>query len=249
MFIRRDGRGKEELRKIKITRHYNKFAEGSVLFQIGDTIVLATASIENKVPPFLKGTGTGWITAEYSMVPRATKTRNIRDAVRGFVSGRSQEIQRIIGRSLRTIVDLKALGERTIWIDCDVLQADGGTRTASVNAGFLALVDAAYKYYKKKWFKRFPIKDYIGAISVGIVDGQKLLDLSADEDNIAEVDMNISITGTGKIADIQATAEDGPFGEDDFKELFKISKKGISLIIKRERDLVGQIFKEVGLNI
>ncbi len=249
MFIRKDGRGKEELRKIKIIRHYNKFAEGSVLFQIGDTIVLATASIENKVPPFLKGTGTGWITAEYSMVPRATKTRNIRDAVKGFVSGRSQEIQRIIGRSLRTIVDLKALGERTIWIDCDVLQADGGTRTASINAGFLALVDAAYKYYKKKWFKRFPIKDYIGAISVGIVDGQKLLDLSADEDNIAEVDMNISITGGGKIADIQATAEDGPFGEDDFLELFKISKKGISLIIKKERDLVGQIFKEVGLNI
>ncbi len=249
MFIRRDGRGKQELRKIKVIRNYNKFAEGSVLFQLGDTIVLATASIENKVPPFLKGSGTGWITAEYSMVPRATKTRNMRDAVKGFVSGRSQEIQRIIGRSLRTIVDLRALGERTIWIDCDILQADGGTRTASVNAGFLALVDASYKYYKKKWFKRFPIKDYLAAISVGIVQGERLLDLSAEEDNMAEVDMNISLTGAGKIADIQATAEGEPFSEDEFRELFKIAEKGIGLIIKKERDLVSQIFKEVGLNL
>ncbi len=248
MFIRRDGRGKQELRKIKVIRNYNKFAEGSVLFQLGDTIVLATASIENKVPPFLKGTGTGWITAEYSMVPRATKTRNIRDAVKGFVSGRSQEIQRIIGRSLRTVIDLKALGERTIWIDCDILQADGGTRTASINAGFLALVDASYRYFKRKMFRRFPVKDYLGAISVGIVEGERLLDLSAEEDNMAEVDMNISITGGGKIADIQATAEGEPFSEEDFSELFKIAQKGIGLIIKKEKDLVGQIFKEVGVN-
>ncbi|HID16460.1 MAG TPA: ribonuclease PH [Candidatus Atribacteria bacterium] len=249
MFIRKDARGKQELRKIKIIRNYNKFAEGSVLFQLGDTIVLATASIENKVPPFLKGTGTGWITAEYSMLPRATKSRNIRDSVKGFVSGRSHEIQRIIGRSLRTVIDLRSLGERTIWIDCDILQADGGTRTASINAGFLALVDASYKYYKKRWFKKFPVKDYIGAISVGIVNGERLLDLSSEEDNVAQVDMNISITGSGKIADIQATAEGDPFSEGDFFELLKIAKKGINLIIKREKDSIGEIFREVGISV
>src|SRR5690554_5436297 len=208
-YTRPDGRACDELRPVKITRNVNMYAEGSVLIEIGHTQVICTATVEDKVPPFLRGMGEGWITAEYSMLPRATEVRNPRESSRGRVGGRTHEIQRLIGRSLRSVVDLKALGERTIWIDCDVIQADGGTRTAAITGSFIALVDALRKL-QDTTNEGLALNDYLAAISVGIVDGEPLLDLCYTEDYSAQVDFNVVMTGTGKIVEVQGTAEESP---------------------------------------
>lgn len=195
-----DGRALDEIRPITITRNFNKYAEGSVLIEAGDTKVVCTATVDERVPPFLRGKGQGWITAEYSMLPRATEVRNVRESVKP--SGRTMEIQRLIGRTLRSVVDLSALGERTIWIDCDVLQADGGTRTASITGGFLAMADAI-EYMKEHYnLEKDPIRNYVAAISVGIVEGQKMLDLCFSEDSNAQVDMNVVMTDEDQIVEI-----------------------------------------------
>src|SRR5512136_385519 len=208
---RSDGRGADALRPVKITRNYLKHAEGSVLIEMGDTKVICSASVEERVPQFLRKTGRGWITAEYSMLPRSTHTRTARDSLTGRGSGRSFEIQRLIGRSLRSVTNLDGFGERTIWIDCDVIQADGGTRTASITGAFVALVDAFRKMVKNGMIEKIPIKDSVAAISVGKVDGEVLLDLDYEEDSRAEVDMNVVMTGDGKFVEIQGTAEGGVF--------------------------------------
>jgi ribonuclease PH len=236
--MRIDGRKEDELREINIIRNYGRFAEGSCLIEQGNTRVLCTASIEEKVPQFLKGTNAGWVTAEYGMLPRSCKTRSLRESIRGSVGGRTHEIQRMIGRSLRAVVDLQALGERTIWIDCDVLQADGGTRTASISGGYIALYDALQWLIQNKKIEKNPIKDYLAAISVGIVNGKDLLDLNYEEDSNAEVDMNIIMTGSGKIVEIQGTAEKTPFSEEKLNELITLAKKGIEEIIKLEKNII-----------
>ncbi|MBQ5745962.1 MAG: ribonuclease PH, partial [Selenomonadales bacterium] len=199
--MRIDNRQADELRPVRITRNYLKYAEGSALIEVGNTRVLCAATIEERVPSFLKGSGEGWITAEYSLLPRSTQTRNQRESAKGKVTGRTHEIQRLIGRSLRSVVDLKALGERTIWIDCDVIQADGGTRTASITGAFMAMTDAIASIYKND--KPFPVKDFVAAVSVGIHENEPLLDLCYAEDSNAEVDMNFVITGSGKFVEIQ----------------------------------------------
>lgn len=206
---RSDGRGPKALRPVRITRNYLKHAEGSVLIQIGDTKVICSASVEERVPPFLRNTGKGWVTAEYSMLPRSTNTRTPRD--KGGGGGRAFEIQRLIGRSLRSVADLSAFGEKTIWIDCDVIQADGGTRTASITGAYVALVDAFQKMVRNGDVEKVPVKDSVAAISVGKVDGEVLLDLNYEEDSKAEVDMNVVMTGSGKFVEIQGTAEGGVF--------------------------------------
>ena len=202
-----DGREFDQIRDLKITRNYTKYAEGSVFIEMGDTKVLCNASIEDKVPPFLRNTGTGWINAEYSMLPRSTQQRKIRDASRGKIDGRSQEIQRLIGRAIRSVVDLDKLGERTIWIDCDVIQADGGTRTASITGAFVAVLDAINKLHKEKAIKHMPVRNFVSAISVGIVNGEYLLDLCYEEDSNAQVDMNIIMTDKGEFVELQGTGE------------------------------------------
>ena len=219
-----DGRLYDELRPITITRNFNKYAEGSVLIEAGETKVICTATVDEKVPPFLRGKGNGWITAEYSMLPRATQTRNMREILRP--SGRTMEIQRLIGRALRSVVDLKALGERTIWLDCDVLQADGGTRTASITGAFLALADAIKFLKDNNSIQVFPIRNFVSAVSVGIVDGQKMLDLRFSEDSKAQVDMNVVMTDEGQIVEIQGTGEEFPFTRADLDEMLNLAKKG-----------------------
>lgn len=231
-----DGRAPEELREIKITRNFLKPAEGSVLIQMGDTKVICTASIENKVPQFLKDQGKGWVTAEYSMLPRSTPIRIIRESITGKIGGRTHEIQRLIGRAMRSVMDLYALGERTIWLDCDVIQADGGTRTASITGSFVALMDAVDYALKNKIIDKNPVKDYVAAVSVGIVDGKPLLDLSYAEDSIAEVDMNIVMTGDGKFVEIQGTAETMPFDKNMLMELLNLAQKGIAKIIETQKN-------------
>lgn len=232
---RLDGRGPNNLRPIKIIRNYLKYAEGSVLIEMGDTKVICSASIEERVPPFLKNTGKGWITAEYSMLPRSTHTRTPRDSLTGRGSGRAFEIQRLIGRSLRAITDLNAFGERTIWIDCDVIQADGGTRTASINGAYVALVDAFRKLVKDGIIEKMPIKDSVAAVSVGKVGGKILLDLNYEEDSKAEVDMNIVMTGSGKFVEIQGTGEESVFTEKEANELIKLARKGIRELTKIQK--------------
>ena len=220
--MRSDNRKNNSVRHTKITRNYIKHAEGSVLIEVGDTKVICTASIEEKVPPFLKGTGEGWITAEYNMLPRSTATRKVRDIARLKQDGRTMEIQRLIGRALRSVVDLKALGEKTIWIDCDVIQADGGTRTTSITGAFVALVDAVNKIHRNKPFKVYPIREFICATSVGIVNGEKMIDLCYEEDSTAQVDMNIVGTGNGEFVEIQGTGEEAPFSRKDLNELLDL---------------------------
>lgn len=237
-----DGRKNDQLRPVKITRNYIKHAEGSVLIEVGETKVICTASIEDKPPKFMednpqKGV-TGWITAEYSMIPRSTGTRNQREVSRGKIGGRTQEIQRLIGRSMRAAVDLKLLGERTIWIDCDVIQADGGTRTSSITGSFIALWDACSYLLNKKMVKEMPITDYVAATSVGIVNGEKLLDLCYDEDSNAEVDMNIIMTDKGKFVEIQGTAESVPFSRDDANQLIDLASKGIQQLISLQKKMI-----------
>jgi len=238
---RLDGRGSEILRPVKITRNYMKHAEGSVLIEMGDTKVICSASVEERVPHFLRNTGKGWITAEYSMLPRSTHTRTSRDSLMGRGSGRAFEIQRLIGRSLRSVTDLKGFGERTIWIDCDVIQADGGTRTASITGAYVALVDAFRKMVKKGIIEKVPVEKSVAAISVGKVDGKALLDLNYEEDSRAEVDMNVVMTGDEKFVEIQGTAEEAAFTKKELDELTKMAQKGIKELTRvQERSLKGK---------
>lgn len=224
---RADGRAWDELRPVKITPGFQSFAEGSVLIEVGKTRVVCAASVEDRVPPFLKGQGTGWVTAEYAMLPRATATRSQRESTQGRVGGRSQEIQRLIGRSLRAVVDMKALGERSITIDCDVLQADGGTRTASITGAYVALRLAMQTLVNMQIISSIPLKSAIAATSVGIVHGNHMLDLCYDEDSRAEVDFNVVMTSKGEFVEIQGTAEGKPFGKEAVDHLLALSEKGI----------------------
>ncbi len=238
--IRPSNRLNDQMREIKISPGFVKNPDGSVLMETGDTRVLCSAMLEEKVPSFLKGTGSGWITAEYSLLPSSTNTRSSREATRGKISGRTSEIQRLIGRSIRSVVDLEKLGERTIWIDCDVIQADGGTRTASITGSFLALSIALKKYHQAGIIDEIPLKDYVAAISVGIVDGEKLLDLDYIEDSSAEVDMNVVMTGSGDFVEIQGTAEGKAFSRQDLDELLALAKKGIDELIVLQKTILGE---------
>jgi ribonuclease PH len=235
--MRVDGRKADDLRKVKITRNYIKSAEGSVLIEMGDTKVICTATVENSVPPFLRGRGTGWVTAEYAMLPRSSAQRIQRE--RNKVGGRTHEIQRLIGRSLRSVVDMAALGERSVLIDCDVVQADGGTRTASITGAYIALVDALRHIKKQKLIETVPVLDYLAAISVGIVDKKTLLDLCYVEDSTAEVDMNLVMTGKGGIVEVQGTAEGKPFSKSELAKLLALGEKGIKALVKKQKDLLG----------
>ncbi len=236
--MRTDGRKNDEIREIKITRNFIRTAEGSVLISMGNTRIVCTATIEDKVPPFLKDQKKGWITAEYSMLPRATKMRTIRESTAGRISGRTHEIQRLIGRALRSVVDLSKIGERTIWIDCDVLEADGGTRTAAITGAFICLTDAIDYALRNGLIESTPIKDYLAAISVGIVEGEPMIDLCYLEDSIAEVDMNIVMTGSGKFVEIQGTAEGTPFSKVTLDNLIKLAEAGINKLIEIQKKLI-----------
>ncbi len=238
---RHDGRRPDEIRPVTITRPFLKYADGSVLMEMGDTKVICTASIEDKVPPFLRDKGHGWVTAEYAMLPRATHSRTPREASRGKQSGRTLEIQRLVGRALRAVTDLPAMGERTIWIDCDVIQADGGTRTASITGAFIALADALVKLRAQKGLKKFPLTDYLAAISVGKVGGACLVDLCYEEDSIAEVDMNLVMTGQGRLVEIQGTAERGSFGKEDLDSFLALGWEGMKRLIALQQEHVGRI--------
>lgn len=231
-------RRNEELRPVKITPGYVKHPDGSVLMETGDTRVLCSAFLEDRVPPFLKGTGTGWVTAEYSLLPASTHTRTPREAARGKVGGRTYEIQRLIGRALRAVVDMEKLGERTVWIDCDVIQADGGTRTASITGSFVALVLALQKYREAGLIEEIPIKDYVAAVSVGVVQGEKVLDLEYVEDSAADVDMNIVMTGSGEFVEIQGTAEGNVFSRQDLDELLQLARQGIDKLITLQKEVL-----------
>ncbi len=236
--MRQDGRKNNEIRSIEIQRNFLNTAEGSVLISMGNTRVVCTASIEEKVPPFLKDQKKGWITAEYSMLPRATHTRTMREAAAGRISGRTHEIQRLIGRALRSVVDLSSLGERTIWIDCDVLQADGGTRTASITGSFICMVDALKFALRNGLIDKTPLKDYLAAISVGVVNGEPMVDLCYLEDSQAEVDMNIVMTGNGRFVEIQGTAEGNPFSKDTLNLLLELADRGIKKLIEIQKKVI-----------
>lgn len=241
-----DGRSHDELRRVKITRDFIKHPEGSVLIEFGDTKVICTATIEDRVPPFLKGTGEGWITSEYGMLPGSTQTRKARDSSRGKVDGRTMEIQRLVGRALRSIVDLKAIGEKTIWIDCDVIQADGGTRTASITGAFVALVDAVNKLEGIDEMPVYPIKNYIAAISVGIIEEGAILDLCYEEDSRAKVDMNIVMTDMAQFVEIQGTGEENPFTKDEMQQLLALGEKGVMELIQIQKDCLGNGAAKIG---
>lgn len=243
--MRLDGRKENELRSIKIARHYLKYPAGSALIECGNTKVICAATIEERVPPFLKGSGEGWITAEYSLLPGSTQTRNVRESMRGKVSGRTHEIQRLIGRSIRSVVDLKALGERTVMIDCDVLQADGGTRTASITGAFVALVEALDSIYQPD--RPFPVKDFVAAVSVGIsMDGTPLLDLCYEEDSKAAVDMNVVMTGEGSFVEVQGTGEQRPYKKEELKQMLGLAEAGVGALIGYQKDVLGQLVWKVG---
>lgn len=226
------------MRPVDITAGYLKTAEGSANITVGNTRVLCTASVEETVPHFLKGSGKGWVTAEYSMLPRATVKRTPRESMKGKVSGRTQEIQRLIGRSLRAVVDMKALGERTVILDCDVLQADGGTRTASITGAFVALAEAIGKLVEFRVLKKNPLRDYLAATSVGVLKGEPLLDLCYEEDSRAEVDMNVVMTGSGRFIELQATAEQEPFDDGQMARLVSLARMGIADLIELQRRMV-----------
>lgn len=236
-----DGRNYDELRPVKFTRNFTKHAQGSVLVEMGNTKVICTAMIEDRVPPFLKNSGKGWITAEYSMLPSSTQNRKIRESSRGKVDGRTQEIQRLIGRALRSVVDLDKIGERTIWIDCDVIQADGGTRTASITGAFVALTDAIHILVEGGVLQSFPIKGFVSAISVGIVEDKHLLDLPYEEDSKAKVDMNIVMTDKGEFIEVQGTGEESPFSKDDLMKLLSLAEKGNRELIALQKETLGEV--------
>jgi ribonuclease PH len=239
--MRLQDRAPDELRPTSLTPHFLMHAEGSVLIESGKTRVICAASVEDRVPPFLRGTGKGWVTAEYGMLPRATTTRTTREASQGKVGGRTMEIQRLIGRSMRTVVRLPELGERTVWIDCDVIQADGGTRTAAITGAFVALVLALGRMKQQEMIKTIPIRDYVAATSVGIVGGMPLLDLAYEEDSKADVDMNIVKTGDGRFIEIQGTAEAEPFDAGALAGLLDLASRGIDALIAKQREIVGGI--------
>jgi ribonuclease PH len=242
----RDNRPPNKLRETTLTPNYLPHAEGSVFIEAGRTKVICTASVEDRVPPFLRNTGKGWVTAEYGMLPRATSTRTAREAAQGKVGGRTQEIQRLIGRSLRSVTRLTALGERTIWIDCDVIQADGGTRTASITGAFVALALACERLRERDMLRAIPIADYVAATSVGIVDGEALLDLEYEDDSRAEVDMNVVKTGDGRFIEVQGTAEALPFSRDSLDMLLDLADTGIRQLIEKQRAIVGHLIKGAG---
>jgi len=237
---RSGGRLADELRAVRLTRHYTKYAEGSVLVEMGDTRVLCTASIENGVPAFLKGKGRGWLTAEYGMLPRATNTRMRREAAEGRQSGRTQEIQRLIGRSLRAVTDLSALGEQTLKIDCDVLQADGGTRCASITGACVAVADALAWCKAQGGIVREPLSDFVAAVSVGVIDGAALLDLDYLEDASCDTDMNVVMTGAGGFVEVQGTAEGTPFTRAEMDMLIGLAQSGIGRLIEAQRAVLGR---------
>jgi ribonuclease PH len=235
--MRSDGRGLDKLRKVTVTRNFLKYAEGSCLIEFGNTKVICSASIEESVPPFLKGRGEGWVTAEYGMLPRSCQSR----IPRGKDSGRTYEIQRLVGRSLRAVTDMKPMGERTIWIDCDVLQGDGGTRTASITGSFIALCDALGKLKKRGQFNKLPIRDFVAATSVGILKQEPLLDLTYEEDSQADVDMNIVMTGKGEFIEIQGTAERKTFSQEEMGKLLALAQTGIAELVEIQRSLLKDI--------
>jgi ribonuclease PH len=237
--VRSDGRTADKLRPLRLTTGVLKHAEGSCLVELGDTRVLCAASLEEKVPPFLKGKGEGWVTAEYGMLPRATTTRSPRESGRGGPSGRTHEIQRLIGRSLRAVVDAKALGERTVWVDCDVLQADGGTRCASITGAFVALVEALRRLKRTSALPEVPVNDYVAAVSVGRVGDAVLLDLNYEEDSSAHVDMNVVKTGRGRFVEIQGTAEGEPFTAEEMQALLAAADAGIRELVAQQRKALG----------
>ena len=239
--MRSDNRPSGELRPTTLTANYLPNAEGSVLIEAGRTRVICTASVEDRVPPFLRNSGKGWVTAEYGMLPRATNTRMQREASQGKVGGRTQEIQRLIGRSLRSVTNLGALGERTIWLDCDVIQADGGTRTASITGAFVALALALENLRERDILRTIPLSDYVAATSVGIVEGGALLDLAYEDDSRAEVDMNIVKTGDGRFIEVQGTAEAIPFGRDALLNLLDLADLGIKQLIEKQKAIVGHL--------
>lgn len=244
--VRIDGRNNNETREIKITRNYIKYPQGAVLVEFGDTKVICTATIEDKVPTFLKGAGEGWITCEYSMLPGSTQTRKPREVSKGKVDGRTAEVQRLIGRALRSVVDLKKIGERTIWIDCDVIQADGGTRTASVTGSFVALIDAINSIYEEGKIENYPINNYVAAVSVGVLDGEIILDLCYDEDFKAIVDMNVVMTDDGRFVEIQGTGEEGPFSKDEMERMLLLAEEGIKRIIQIQKDSLKEAANKIG---
>ena len=239
--MRANWRGWNEIREVKITREYLKYPEGAVLIEMGNTKVICTATIENKVPAFLKGSGKGWLTAEYSMIPMSTQNRTPRESARGRIGGRTHEIQRLIGRSLRAVTALDTFGEKTIYIDCDVIQADGGTRTASITGGFVALIDLFRKLRQQGIVSRIPVEDYVSAVSVGVVGSQICLDLEYEEDSRAAVDMNFVMTGKGLFIEIQGTAEEVPFSRDEFNKMTDIAVQGIAEITKKQVEVLGKL--------
>lgn len=244
--VRLNDREVDQLRSVKVTVDVNKHAEGSVLIEVGDTKVICTATIEDRVPPFLKGQGKGWITAEYAMLPRATHTRNQREANRGKLSGRTMEIQRLIGRALRSVVNLEALGERTVTLDCDVIQADGGTRTTAITGAFIALAMAIYKLDQTNEFAVYPITDFLASTSVGVVDSTLMVDLNYEEDVRAEVDMNVVLTGSGQYVEVQGTGEEATFSRQQLNELLELAENGISDLIDIQREVLGEKAAKVG---
>jgi len=235
--VRLDGRASDKIRRVNITRNFLKYAEGSCLIELGNTKVICSATVEESVPSFLKGSGTGWVTAEYGMLPRSCQTR----IPRGKDSGRTYEIQRLVGRSLRAVTDMKNMGERTVWIDCDVIQGDGGTRTASITGSFVALVDALYKIKKGGLISSIPIRDYVAATSVGILNGEPLLDLSYEEDSRADVDMNIVMTSRSEFIEIQGTSERRTFNKEQMDKLLELAKNGINELIGMQKNLLSSV--------
>ncbi|MEJ8547061.1 ribonuclease PH [Brevibacillus borstelensis] len=239
--MRNDGRTHDQLRPVTITRNYIKHAEGSCLIEVGDTKVICTATLEDRVPPFMRGGGKGWITAEYAMLPRATESRNARESSKGKVAGRTMEIQRLIGRALRSVVQLEAMGERTIWLDCDVIQADGGTRTASITGAYVAMVEAMSKLVENGTWKQYPLNDFLAATSVGIIDGEVLLDLNYKEDSSATVDMNIVMTGQGKFVELQGTGEEAPFSVEQLQGMLALAKKGMEQLFAAQKEALSEL--------
>jgi ribonuclease PH len=238
-----DGRLANQVRKTQIHRDYIMYAEGSVLIEVGNTKVICTASVEDKVPVWLRGQGVGWISAEYAMIPRATQQRNVRELSRGKISGRSQEIQRLVGRALRAVVNLEALGEKTVWVDCDVIQADGGTRTSAITGSFIAIADAFNKVFRDG---PLPLYDFLAATSVGILNGQPLLDLCYAEDSKVSVDLNLVMTGADKIVEVQGTAEGEPFSWAQMLEMSELAKEGIRQLIALQKEVLGPVAQRIG---
>jgi len=234
-------RNEDELREVNITRNYTKFAEGSVLMETGDTKVICTVSVEDGVPYFLRGKDRGWLTAEYSLLPGSTPSRSIRASSKGKVSGRTKEIQRLIGRSLRAVIDLEQIGERTLWVDCDVIQADGGTRTASITGAYVALVDAVNYMIENNIVAESPLTDYLAAVSSGIVKGEPLLDLCYEEDFAAQVDMNVVMTEAGEVVEVQGTAEEDPFTRQEMTKLVDLAEKGINDLIEKQKESLKEV--------